>query len=129
MNARAISFRLDVQQSFMPHISRIQEDIQISSQSTIYQIDSKQFEKLLVQMYNNIAMQVIAIYVSLWSITNGFTCRKHNGNSVIDYVLHSECILSRIHIFSLGEWMLQTNHRTLCIDNRFDCEKAIEDNK
>ena len=28
--------------------------------------------------------------VPLWPNTNGFTCRKHNGNSVIDYVLLSE---------------------------------------
>ena len=62
-----------------------------------------------------------------------FTCKKRNGNSVIDYLLRSECILDRIHKFLFGKKTLESNHRALCIDlkcqNRFDCEKAIEDNK
>ena len=76
---------------------------------------------------------LIANGVSLWPNTIGFTCRKHNGNSVIDYMLLSEGILDRIHKFSLGEWTPESDHRTLCIDlkcmHRFDYEKAIEDSK
>ena len=56
-----------------------------------------------------------------------------NGNSVIDYVLLSQGNLDHIHKFSLGEWTPESDHKALCIDlkrmHRFDCEKAIEDNK
>ena len=52
---------------------------------------------------------------------------------MIDYMLLFEGILDRIHKFSLGEWTLESNHRASCIDlkgmHRFDCKKAIEDNK
>ena len=76
---------------------------------------------------------LIANGVSLWPNTKGFTCKKHNGNSVIDYMLVSKGILDRTHKFSLVEWALEFERRTLCIDlkcmHRLDCEKAIEDNK
>ena len=52
---------------------------------------------------------------------------------MIDYVLLSKDVLDSIHNFSLGEWTPESDHRALCIDlncmHRFDCEKAIEDNK
>ena len=62
----AISFRRDVQQSFVPHISRMQEDIQMYRHSSIDENYSDQFGKLLLQMYNNTKM-LIANGVSLWS--------------------------------------------------------------
>ena len=132
MNARTRNFQLDSQESFMPHISRMQEDMQMYSRSSSDEKDPDQFGKLLLQMCNSTGL-LIANGVSFWPNTNGFTCRKHNGNSVIDYVLLSEGILDRIHKFSLGEWTPESDHRALCIDlkcmHRFDCEKVIDDDK
>ena len=51
-----------------------------------------------------------------WANTNGFTCRKHNGESVIDYVLFSEAIMHNIQSFTLGDWNPKPDHRMLCID-------------
>ena len=93
---------------------------------------SDQFGKLLLQMCNSTKL-LIANSLSLWPNTNGFTCRKHNRNSLIDYVLLSEGILDRIHNFSLGEWTLESDHRALYINlkcmHRFDCEKGKLDPK
>ena len=51
---------------------------------------------------------------------------------MIDYVILSECILDRIHKYSLGGTP-ESDRRALCIDlkcmHRFDYEKDIEDNK
>ena len=94
--------------------------------------DSHQFGKLLLQMCNNIGLLIVN-GVSLWPNANGFTCRKHSGNSMIDYMLLFEGILDRIHKFSLGEWTPKFDLRALCIDlkcmHKFDCEKDIEENK
>ena len=102
------------------------------SRSSSDEKDPDQFGKSLLQMCNSTGL-LIANGVSLWPNTNGFTCRKHNGNSVIDYVLFFECILDPIHKFSLGEWIPKSDHRVLCIDlkcmHRFDCENDIEENK
>ena len=81
----------DAKESLMPHISRIQEDIQMYSRSSSDKKDPDQFGKLLLQMCNPTEL-LIANGVSLWPNTNGFSCRKHNGNSVIDYVLLIEGI-------------------------------------
>ena len=54
--------------------------------------------------------------VSLWKGTDGFTCRKHNGDSVIDYMLFLEAILNSRQTFKLGQWMPESDHQTLCID-------------
>ena len=90
--------------------------------------DPDQLGKLLLQMCNSTRM-----FISLWPNTNGFTCRNHNRNSVIDCVLLFEGILDRIHKFSLGEWTSESDHRTLSVDlkcmHRFDCEKAIKENQ
>ena len=59
---------------------------------------------------------VILNGVSLWADSNGFTCRKHHENTMIDYVLLVEGILDHIHKFSLGEWTQKIKHRTLYID-------------
>ena len=71
--------------------------------------------------------------VPLWPNTNDFTCGKHNGNSMIDYVLLSECILDYIHKFSLGEWTQEYDHRTLCINLKYmkmlECENPVEGKK
>ena len=96
--SRTRSFKLDAQQYFMSHISRMQEDIQMYSRCSRDEKDPNQFGKLLLQMCNNIGL-LIANGVSLWPNPNGFTCRKHNGNSVIDYVLLSEGILDHTHKF------------------------------
>ena len=94
----------------MLHISRIQDDIQMYSRSSSDEKNPDQFGKLLLQMCKCTGL-LIANSVSLWPNT-----RKHNGNSVIDYVLLSEGILDRIHKFSIGEWTPESDHRTLCID-------------
>ena len=60
-----------------------------------------QFGKLLIQMCNT--RIYITNDVPLWHNNNGFTSRKHNGNSVIDYVLLYERILDHVHKFLLGE--------------------------
>ena len=91
MNARTRSFQLDAQEYFIPHISRMQKDIQMYSRSSSNEKDLDQFRKLLLQMYNSTGL-LTANGVSLWPNTNGFTCRKHNRNNVIDYVLLSEGI-------------------------------------
>ena len=46
-NANTRSFQLDAQQSFMPHISRMQEDIQMYNDSSNNEKDLDQFGKLL----------------------------------------------------------------------------------
>jgi hypothetical protein len=114
MNARTRNFQLDSQESFMPHISRMKEDMQIYSRSSRDEKDPDQFVKLLLQMCNSTRL-LIANVVSFWPHTNGFTCRKHNGNNVSIYELLSEDILDRIHKFWLGEWTLESDHRALCI--------------
>mgnify|MGYP007069645897 CR=1 FL=1 len=75
MNACTKSFQLDAQQYFMPRILRMQDDIQIYSRSFIDEKDLDQFGKFLLQMCNNIGM-LITNGTSLWSSTNGFTCRN-----------------------------------------------------
>jgi hypothetical protein len=105
----------------------MKEDMQMYSRSSSDEKDPDQFGKLLLQMCNSTGL-FIANGVSFWPHTNGFTCRKHNGNSAIDYVLLSEGILDRIHRFSLGEWTPESDHRALCINlkcmHRLDCENA-----
>ena len=71
----------------------------VSSHSSIVEKDLNQFEKLLLQMCNRTRM-IIANGVSLWPCKNGFTCRKHTGNSMIEYVLLSKGILDLIYKFS-----------------------------
>ena len=84
------------------------------SHSSIDEKDQDQFEKLLLQMCNSTKM-FIANDLSLCMNTNGFTCRKHNGISVIDNMLIFEGILDHIHQFSLSEWTPDFDHRTLCM--------------
>ena len=67
--------------------------------SSIDEIDLNQIWKLLLQTCNSTKMR-IANSVSLSPNTNCFTCRKHYGNSVIDYVLLFEGTLQSIHNFS-----------------------------
>ena len=86
MNARTRSFQGDAQQSFTPHISRMEEGIQMYSRSSRDEKDLDQFGKLLLQMCNSTEL-LIANGVSLWLNFDGFPCRKHNRNSIIDYVL------------------------------------------
>ena len=77
MNACTRGFQLDAQESLMPQISRIQEDVQIYSRSCSDEKDPDQFGKLILQMCNSTGF-LIANGVSLWPNTNGFTCTKHN---------------------------------------------------
>ena len=79
------SFQLDARPSLMPQISRMQEDVQMYRRSSSDEKDLGQFRKLLLQMCNSTRL-LVENGVCLWPNTNGFTCRKHNGNSVIDYV-------------------------------------------
>ncbi|RYA40131.1 hypothetical protein DD606_25725 [Enterobacter cloacae complex sp. GF14B] len=67
---------------------------------------------------------LIANGVSLWQGINDFTCRKHNDDSVIDYMLFSEATLECIQSFTLGEWNPESDHRMLCIDLK--CGKRPE---
>ena len=53
INARTRSLQLDAQQSFMPHISRMREDIQMYRRSFSNDKESDQFERLLLQMCNS----------------------------------------------------------------------------
>mgnify|MGYP006889227354 CR=1 FL=1 len=53
MNAYTRNLELDAQQLFMPHISRMQDDIQMHNCSSIDEKDPGQFGKLLKQMFNN----------------------------------------------------------------------------
>ena len=73
--------------------------MQMYNRSSSDEKDPDQFGKLLLQMHYSTKL-LIANGVSLWPNTNGFTCRKHNGNSVIDYVLLSKGILNRMYINS-----------------------------
>ena len=59
MNAHTRSFQLDAQESFMPHISRMKEDMQMYNCSFIDENDSDQFEKLLLQMCNKTGMLIV----------------------------------------------------------------------
>ena len=65
------------------------------SRSSSDEKDLDQFGKLFLQICNSTGL-LIANGVSLWPNT-----RKHNGNSVIDYVLLSKGILDSIHKFSI----------------------------
>ena len=58
MNAHTRSFQLDAQQSFMPHISRMQEDIQMYNHSSSDEKDADQIWKLLLQMCNSIELLI-----------------------------------------------------------------------
>ena len=59
MNAHTRSFQLDAQESFMPHISRMKEDMQMYNCSFIDEKDPDQFEKLLLQMCNKTGMLIV----------------------------------------------------------------------
>ena len=63
----------------------------------------------------NSTEMLIANGIYLWNDTDGFTCRKHNGDSIIDYMLFSETTLDCIQSFTLGKWNPESNHRALCI--------------
>ena len=52
MNAHIRSLSLDAHKSFMPHISRMQEDMQYSF-SSVDEKDPNRFGKLVLQMCNN----------------------------------------------------------------------------
>jgi len=54
--------------------------------------------------------------ISLWKGTDGFTCRKNNGLSMIDCILLLENIMHSIQSFTFGKWSPKSEHRTLCID-------------
>ena len=81
----------------------MQEDIQMYSCSSI---DEKLSEPIweatptIVELYKN----VYTNGVSLQPSTNSFTCRKHNGNSLV-----FEGILDRINRFSLGDQTLKAD--------------------
>ena len=84
------------------------------------------YGKILLHMCNSTCM-LIANGVSLWTRTNGFTCRKHNGDSVIDYMLLSEAIMQHIKSFTLvGQWSPQSKHQTLSIELTYGEELSMK---
>ena len=74
----------------------MEEDILISSRSYMDKKDLDQYEKLLLQMCNNVRV-FNANGIPLWHDTNYFTCKKTNGNIMIEYMLFSKGILNHIH--------------------------------
>ena len=58
MNTHTRSSQPDTKQSFMTHISRMHEDIQIYSLSAVAEKDLNQFEGLLLQIYNSTGMLI-----------------------------------------------------------------------
>ena len=76
MIAHRRSFQLDTHQSFMPYISRMQEDIQMCNHFSIDEKSLNQIGKLFLQMCNGNEM-FIPKGVFVWPNTNDFTSRKH----------------------------------------------------
>ena len=82
MNIRIRSLQLHAQQICMPHITRMQEDILMYN---LFSIDEKYLHE-----YGNFYKIVVVwkfLLQMVYPYANGFTCRKHNGNSAIDYML------------------------------------------
>ncbi|RYA45856.1 endonuclease/exonuclease/phosphatase family protein [Enterobacter cloacae complex sp. GF14B] len=115
MNARTKTLQHDTQQFDMPYISRELEEVHLYDCTSMDEKEPDHYGKLLLHMCNSTGM-LIANGVSLWSGTNGFTCRKHNGDSVIDYMLLSKAIMYRIKSFMFGQWTSKSDNWTLCID-------------
>ena len=67
------------------------------------------YGKLLLHMCNSTSM-LISNVVLLWNGTKRFTYRRHNADSVIDYMLLSEAIMYRIKSFELGQWSPKSDH-------------------
>ena len=55
--------------------------------------------------------------VPQWEDTNYYTCRKHNGASVVDYLLLFKENMCYVQCFTIGAWCMKFNHRTLLVDN------------
>ena len=115
MNARTRTLQHDMQQFDMPCIPRTLDNTLMYMRTSRDEKEPDLYGKLLVHMCSSTGM-LIANGIPLWNDTNGFTCRKHNGDSVIDYMLISETALHSIRSFSLGQWNPESDHRTLCID-------------
>ena len=115
MNARTKTLQQDTQQFDMPYVSRESKEVHLYDRTSMDKKEPNHYGKILLHMCNSKCMHT-ANGVSLWSGTNGFTCRKHNGDSVIEYMLLFEAIMYCIKSFSLGQWSPKSDHRTLCID-------------
>ena len=84
---------------------------------------NKQFDSL-AKCYLKVYKFFVRVKEVLWSFGDIVFCvvlkwRKHNENSVIVNVLPSKGISVHIHKFLLGEWALESEHRTLYIDLKF----------
>lgn len=115
LNARTKVLQHDTQLVDMPHVSRGMDESFMYKRSSNDAKEPDHYGKSLLHMCNSTGM-LIANGVSFWQGTNDFTCRKHNGDSVIDYMLFSEATLECIQSFTLGQWNPESDHRLLCIE-------------
>ena len=93
----------DTKQSFMTHISRMHEDIQIYSLSAVAEKDLNQFEKLLLWMCNT-TRTLISNYLSLWPYTSGMQSLVMTFKILL--ITCHEARLSSINIQSECEYKL-----------------------
>ena len=103
MNACTRSLQLDTQETIMPCLLRRPLDSLMYDRVSMDTKEPDFFGNALLHMCNSTGM-VIGNGMTLWKDTSGFTCRKHNGDSVIDYVLVSESGMHIVKDFMLGNW-------------------------
>ena len=102
MNACTRIIQHDMSHFGMSHISRnVGESYMYSQKSNDTKVPDS-YGKLLLHMCNSTGM-LITNGVSLWQGTDNFTCRKHNGDRVIDYMLLSKTTLQCIQSFTLNQ--------------------------
>ena len=115
MNARTRTMQQDTHQIGMSHESRSQEETHMYNRESNDAKEPDKYGKALLHMCNSTGL-LIANGTPLWQDTGDFTCRKHNGDSVIDYMLLPETTLDCIQNFTLGKWSPESDHRCLCIE-------------
>ena len=112
MNARTASKQLDAD-DFMTHTLEWDNHANVRTSMDIKEPDSH--GKALIHMCNNTGM-AIANGTRHWPETSAYTCRRYNGESVIDYLLTSEDAIHLMKGFTLGAWNPESDHRTLLVD-------------
>ena len=96
-----------------------QDDVHTYERRSKDEKELDHYGRSLLHMCNSVGM-LIANGVPLWEGTDEFICRKHNGISVIDYMLLLKISIHCVHTFTLGQWKPESDHRVLYISLKYD---------